>query len=235
MNKGSDRENRVNDCWNHNGIWGKEKPRCPELEKMIHCRNCKVYSEAGHHLLERMPPEGYLQELQDVIAKEYKVEDYKTESIVVFRLGNEWLALPTIFFKEVICMRKVHTLPHRRYGSLRGLINVHGELLICISLGRLLGIDKQKGIENKARKIYKRFIVFAGGDESRYVFPVSEIRGIFHYAPSEIYNAPSTATCCASSYLNGMLDLHDITDGGVVHIGCLDGQKLLDSLEKEIY
>ncbi len=227
-------EKKVNDCWNHIGIWGREKRRCSELKKVIHCRNCKVYSKAGRHLLEREPPSGYLDELQKVIAKEHETEDYKTESIVIFRLGYEWLALPTIFFKEVICMRKVHTLPHRRYGSLKGLVNVHGELLICISLGRLLGIDKQERTEISEKKVYKRFIVFSG-DGGQYVFPVSEIKGIYHYAPSEIYHAPSTATYCASSYLKGMLDLHSETGGkNIFHVGCLDGQKLLNSLKKEV-
>ncbi len=234
MTRQSNMEKKVNDCWNHIGIWGKEKTRCSELQKVVHCRNCKVYSKAGRCLLERTPPDGYLDELKKVIAKEHETEDYKTESIVIFRLGYEWLALPTMLFKEVICMRKVHTLPHRRYGSLKGLVNVHGELLICISLGRLLGIDKQEITEVSEKKIYKRFIVFSG-DGGQYVFPVSEIKGIHRYAPSEIYHAPSTAAYCASSYLKGMLDLHGVAENeNVLHVGCLDGQKLLNSLKKEV-
>lgn len=224
---------KVNDCWNHIGIWGREKPRCSELKKVVHCRNCKVYSKAGQHLLERKPPSGYLEELQEVIAKEYETEDHKTESIVIFRIGYEWLALPTVLFKEVVCMRSVHILPHKKHSSLKGLVNVHGELLICISLGRLLGVDKQK-IELAIKKnIYGRLIVLSG-DGEQYVFPVSEIKGIYHYAPSEIYHAPATATYCASSYLKGMLDLHDEVEGSVLHVGCLDGLKLLGSLKKEV-
>ena len=36
--------------------------------------------------------------------------------------------------------RLIHSLPHRRQGIVLGLVNVRGELLICVSLARLLGI-----------------------------------------------------------------------------------------------
>ncbi|HEY9052840.1 MAG TPA: chemotaxis protein CheW, partial [Gammaproteobacteria bacterium] len=36
----------INDCWNKIGVWGNEKPRCPQLDELIHCNNCPVYAEA---------------------------------------------------------------------------------------------------------------------------------------------------------------------------------------------
>jgi chemotaxis-related protein WspD len=83
-----------NDCWNQIGVAGDGT--CPELEKVIHCRNCPVYSAGGRHLPEREPPEDYLREWTRALAEE-KDEDKAADtlSVLIFRLGQEWLALPT--------------------------------------------------------------------------------------------------------------------------------------------
>src|SRR6185312_13730242 len=62
-------------------------------------------------------------------------------SAVFFRLGAEWFALSTHVFQEVAEHRRIHSLPHRRDGHLLGLINIRGELQLCVSLGRLLQIE----------------------------------------------------------------------------------------------
>jgi Magnesium chelatase, subunit ChlI len=38
-----------NDCWNQIGVFGDGT--CPELAKVIHCRNCPVYAAGGRSLL----------------------------------------------------------------------------------------------------------------------------------------------------------------------------------------
>ena len=58
----------------------------------------------------------------------------------MFRLGAEWFALPTIAVDEVAELRGIHSLPHRRGGMLLGLVNVQGELIVCVSLARVLGL-----------------------------------------------------------------------------------------------
>ena len=63
-------------------------------------------------------------------------------SALVFRINAEWLALPTQAFQEVAERRPVHSLPHRRQGIVLGLVNIRGELLICVSLGHLLGLER---------------------------------------------------------------------------------------------
>src|SRR2546422_1979826 len=37
---------------------------------------------------------------------------------------------------EVAERRVIHSLPHRRTGIVLGVVNVRGELLVCVSLGR---------------------------------------------------------------------------------------------------
>src|SRR5207342_2805701 len=66
-----------------------------------------------------------------------------THSAFVFRVGNEWLAITTSVVDEVADLRAIHSLPHRRSGVVLGLANVRGELLVCVSLAQLLGVDDQ--------------------------------------------------------------------------------------------
>ena len=72
------------------------------------------------------------------------------KTVVIFRIGTEWLALPTGIFQEVVDQCVVRTLPHRRGGILRGLVNVRGELLLCVALGAVLGLEKDTQRNDKA-------------------------------------------------------------------------------------
>src|SRR5471030_2732737 len=130
----------LNDCWNKIGVHGDGS--CPELERHVHCRNCPVYSASAAKLLDADLPPGHLDEWTGHFSGEQKVEEAGTQSVVIFRLGAEWLALPTAVFKEVATLRAVHSLPHRRSGLVLGLANVRGALLVCVSLGDMLGLEK---------------------------------------------------------------------------------------------
>ena len=43
-------------------------------------------------------------------------------------------------YEEIAERRSLHSLPHRRRGIVMGIVNIRGELLICASLGKLLGL-----------------------------------------------------------------------------------------------
>ena len=49
---------QLNDCWKKIGVWGNRQ--CGELKKVIHCRDCVVYSSAAAQLLAVELPQGYL-------------------------------------------------------------------------------------------------------------------------------------------------------------------------------
>lgn len=65
----------------------------------------------------------------------------KVLSVVIFRLHKEWLALKASIFKEVTELAVVRTLPHRSNETFLGLVNIRGELQLCISLHHLLGLE----------------------------------------------------------------------------------------------
>lgn len=109
----------IDDCWNRIGIYGDKS--CPLLPQHIHCRNCDTYAAAATRLLDRYSFEQQSQELYAPQAHEQKVA---TCSLVIFRLSEEWLGLPTRCLDEVAPMQTIHSLPHQRSRALRGVANV---------------------------------------------------------------------------------------------------------------
>src|SRR3989442_6591429 len=127
-------------CWQKIGVHGDGT--CPELPKFIHCRNCPVYSDAGLQLLDRPLPADYRQEWAAHFAQERDLTPPARISALLFRIAAEWLALPTQAFQEVAERRPIHSLPHRPQGLVLGLVNIRGELLICVAVNQLLGLEK---------------------------------------------------------------------------------------------
>ncbi len=216
----------LNDCWNKIGVHGDGS--CPELESYVHCRNCPVYSAAAAKLLDADLPAGHLDEWTRHFASERKVEETGTHSLVIFRIGAEWLALPTAVFKEVATMRAVHSLPHRRNGVVLGLANVRGALLVCVSLGDILGLEKAAPTKvDKARALHRRLLVISR-EGSRLVFPVDEVHGIHRCQPHELKEAPATVAKAAATYTKSVLGWRDKA------VGCLDDRLLFSTLNRSL-
>ena len=219
----------IHDCWNVIGVEGNGT--CRELARHTHCRNCAVYSAAGMRLLDRPLPAGYRRELAAHYAQAKQVTQPTRLSVVIFRLASEWLALPTNAFQEVAERRVVHTLPHRRRGLTLGLVNVRGELLVCASVARLLGMEEVRNAEtasaeyrppNSAHRttsalrpapsVFERLLV-ASWQGQRVAFPVTEVHGIHRFEKGELQAPPATLTKSALSYTEGVLNWRDRTVG----------------------
>ena len=212
----------VYDCWNKIGVNGDNS--CPELEKFVHCRNCPVYSAAGTRLLDRAPPAEYRREWTELFSRKKSTVTPGKVSVVIFRVGAEWLALATQVFQEVVEQRTIHSLPHRRQGIILGLTNIRGELLICVSIGRLLGLEWECP---KLRTIYDRLLVMQWNN-SRLVFPVEEVHGIHRYHPQELKEAPATLTKTSANYTRGVLTWRNKS------VGCLDEKSLFHALNRSL-
>ncbi|MBI5801883.1 MAG: chemotaxis protein CheW [Verrucomicrobia bacterium] len=168
----------MTDCWQHIGVWGNGS--CGELQAHLHCRNCPTYAAAAMRLLDARPPSGYRREWTEHIALKAAVADAGTP-LLVFRVGDDWLALGIGVMEEVGEARRIHTLPHRREGVLLGVVNVRGELLACVSVGRLLGLEKGVGtsaVPLPGKSSGRLLVVRHAGE--RYAFPVTEVRGVQH-------------------------------------------------------
>jgi chemotaxis-related protein WspD len=129
---------RGDECWKHIGVVGDGT--CPELAAVVHCRNCPVFVAAGMRLFEREPPADYVEEQTRLLARKETAESSDTVAVAVFRIGEEWLAFAVDVVVEVCEPRIIHRIPHRSNDRLLGLVNIRGELQLCIGLGSLLGV-----------------------------------------------------------------------------------------------
>ncbi|MBI6942230.1 purine-binding chemotaxis protein CheW [Pseudomonas putida] len=163
-------DERIDDCWNRIGVHGNKQ--CPLLERHIHCRNCEVYAAAATRLLDRYTL------VQDQQAPAAAVEASSGRSLLLFRLGEEWLALATACLAEIAPMQPVHSLPHQRSRVLQGVANVRGALVPCLSLGDLLGGERLPEQPHSGRAMPRMLILAAVGGPV--VMAVDEIDGIHH-------------------------------------------------------
>ena len=162
-------DERIDDCWNRIGVHGSKD--CPLLERHIHCRNCEVYAAAATRLLDR-----YALIETDLAYETAPVETSAGRSLLLFRLGEEWLALATACLAEIAPLQPVHSLPHQRSRVLQGVANVRGALVPCLSLGDLLGVERLSEQARSARAMPRMLILAASGGPV--VMPVDEIDGI---------------------------------------------------------
>ena len=219
----------LQDCWNQVGVQGDAS--CPRLAEVSHCRNCPVYSAAAARLLHGEPPAEYLQEWTARLAQPRpQAATAKTRAAMIFRLGAEWFALPAAIFQEVAEPRPVHSLPHRRGKVLRGLVNIRGELVLCVSLGGTLGIEERPGPgapNGHLHTVYARLLVVAtsGG---RLAFSVTEVHGIEAFAPEQVQPVPETLALAASRYTDGILPWQGR------RVGCLDHETLFSTLNRSL-
>jgi chemotaxis-related protein WspD len=143
--------------------------------------------------------------------------------VLVFRLGREWLALPTILFEQAAHIRPTHPLPNRRTGAVIGLTNVRGELLICISLEKVLGLQEvPSGQEKGARRRDRLLVINAAG--ARLAFAVDDVDSIYKYSPLELSPVPSTLAKASVRYTSGALVL------GGKNVGRLDEERLIGAV-----
>lgn len=214
---------KPNHCWSTIGVSGDRS--CAELQQMIHCRNCPVYANAGRSLLDREVPLGYLSEVTELLATEQTSLPSHTVSLVIFRLGMEWLALPSALFKEVTPPCVIHTLPHRSNDVLLGLVNIRGEIQLCISLANLLSIEPQVANSVKDHLTYRRMVVVEKEGNS-WVFAVDELEGIQRIALDELGNVPATVSKAGDTYTKSIVNWQNR------QVSCLDDELLFYTLNR---
>jgi chemotaxis-related protein WspD len=215
---------QITDCWNTIGVNGNGS--CRELLKVVHCRNCPVYSAAGVQLLDRPLTPEYRRQWAEHYAQEKKLATPVRTSVVVFRVGTEWLALSTRAFQEVAEKRTVHSLPHRRRNIVVGLANIRGELLICVSLGRLLGLEQ--GARPEIRSLnYDRLIVVSWNGH-RYVFPAAEVHGIHRFNQDELREPPATVAHSSLTHTQGVFNWRERT------VGVLNADSLFAAMNRSL-
>ena len=214
----------LDDCWSRIGVYGDAS--CGELAEHVHCRNCPVYSTAAARILDRPLPAEYRRNWTEHFSAEKNRTVPGTTSVVIFRIGDEWLALPTRNIQEVVEERRIHSLPHRRDGSVLGIINVRGELLVCVSLARLLGLSGETWRDVSATLPGR--LAVADWQGGLVTFPVSEVHGIHRFNPEELKAPPATVAKASPNFTRGVLAWKDRL------VGCLDEDLLFSTLNRDL-
>ena len=216
----------INDCWNRIGVHGDGS--CPELERHIHCRNCPVYTDTAALLFSSSAPANYLTEWTGHYARSKNVDDESdSHSLFIFRLGSEWFALPAKMLKEVAPLYPIHSLPHRQNMAIMGITNVRGELLVCIALDKVLGLELVPFGQEKKRVDRQRLLVIEG-EGGALAFPVDEAQGIHSCPFRAMMEVPATLARAAAAYTHAVLNWNGHS------VGCLDRQLLLTALNRSL-
>lgn len=210
---GSESPDAIEDCWNHIGVVGDQS--CPRLPANVHCRNCDVYADAAQRNLQRPVDAHYQQDWASHFRKLGADGELRDSSVLVFRIGREWLALPTRVFDSVAPQATPHALPHRSGRGLAGIVNIGGKLYPCMSLAQLLGIDEQGAPVAKGRHTFARLLLMRW-EEQAYALPVADLHGIVRFSSAKVQAPAATINKGLSRFLSGV-----ITEGDM-RIGCLD-------------
>jgi chemotaxis-related protein WspD len=225
--------NAVTDCWNQIGVWGDRS--CPQLLEVVHCHNCPVFAAASRRFLDAPSPHGYLEEWTERLAAPAEEAATDLQSVLIFRLGEEWLALPVSVLLEVTNARAIHRIPHRA-GLLAGIVNIRGELHLCVRLAQLLGI-KSAGTDGgeaaaesgqPAQQAQKQSLIVVGRDADRWVFPVDEVDQMYRFSTAELAGAPATLARSAGRLTRGVFEWRERS------IGYLDDARLFQALRTRI-
>jgi chemotaxis-related protein WspD len=203
----------IDDCWNRIGVIGDQS--CEKLEQAVHCRNCEVYASAAQRNLQRLVGDDYKKDWAAHFRQAATGTEQLDASCLVFRIGREWLSLPTRMFVSVAPQAKPHRLPHRASRGLRGIVNVGGTLYPCMSLAELLGIDENDGEAATHRHTFARVLLTQWEDQA-YALPVADLHGILRYASGTVQAPAATINKGLSRFLSGVISHEDM------HIGVLD-------------
>ncbi len=223
---------QIDDCWNRIGVWSKTGASCPLLVEAIHCRNCELYSAAGRLLLEREAPLEYKQQWAKRYAQPLERTLRRGTSFTVFRIGMEWLAIPTQAIKSIEDPVPIRRIPHRSNPVLRGIANLAGEIELVVSLEALLGIEHEvaagEQITGRRRGRPIQRMVRVIGESGLFAFAVAEVLSTHRHEESEIEPVPSTLEKALLRYVRGTLEVEEL------RVGVLDLNLVVYSLEQSL-
>ncbi len=209
------------DCWNHIGVRGDRS--CPLLPPVVHCQNCAVFSAAGRRFLDAPSPPGYVEEWTERLALPIDEEAADLVGVLIFRLAEEWLALPLRSLVEVTAEKAIHRVPHRT-GLLAGLVNIRGELTLCAHLWKVLGlpaapVGKPSGAE--------RMLVVRRESE-RWVLGVDSIERVHRLPQADLGRPPATLGRAASHLTRAVFAWENRS------VGLLDEERLFEALRVKL-
>lgn len=224
------------ECWRSIGVSGDRS--CPELDRFIHCRNCPVLAEAAREFFDRPPPAGYLESWRRILEEPEQVVETDAASLLVFRVDREWLALSAGTLVEVTPVRRIHAIPHRRGTPLAGLVNIRGELRMCLSLHAVLGLaggprteaPAVDGAGPGAEAVPRLLVIERPGERAsdRWVIGVDDVAGVQRVPRSALRPVPATVGQAVARCTTSLFRWQDHD------VAVLDDERLCEALRRAV-
>jgi chemotaxis-related protein WspD len=211
-------------CWRRIGVWGADEPRCPELVRVIHCRNCDVFRAGGARLFDHVPPEGYGTEWLEALAQVPAPPPGRVVPVLIFSLAGERLALPLETVVSVLEPRPVRRVPHHQDPVLLGLAQVEGEMCLCVSLSTLFDATPRETAAAQPAGL----LLALGAGRTEWIAPVEKVAGLADAPVDALEAVPSTLFRSAAAFVQGLF----VHDGE--RVGLIDGELLLGALRRRI-
>ncbi len=195
---------------------------------------------AGAQLLDRPALPTYRAQQTKQISQPLPMNHKRNESteqlsVLVFRLGQEWLALPAHLCQQILSPLPCHTLPHRSNRTLLGIVNVRGQLLLKVCLKETLGLNTphvtavKKPAETASVKAYSRMVVLEKPVENHradiWAFDVDEMYGVHSISKRELEPAAGAA-------LVGETCVRNVFAWCEQRVSVLDDDRLFDALKR---
>ncbi|WP_230414344.1 chemotaxis protein CheW [Collimonas silvisoli] len=213
----------IDDCWNRIGVRGDAS--CERLSQHIDCRNCQVHARAAAELLDRLLVED-IGDSRYEQAEEPQQTAADLRSLLLFRIGDEWLALPTALLEEITELRSVHRLPHRQNAIVLGITNIRGALVTCVSLAAMLGISSDNLATARQELLRRMLIVRHNGQIT--AFTADEVHGTLRIAASAQQPVPTTLTRAAGHFTSAVIHWNGHS------VGLLDQELLFHTLDRSL-
>lgn len=179
-------------------------------------------NNSANKLFERMPELTYLEEWASLLAQvPEKDAEIKETSLVIFRLSDEWFALPTLIFSEIGAQYTINSMPYYHDPAILGVINLKGQLRVCFSLHVLLDLKKSPLVN------FPRFLAISDKNEI-WTTPVDEVKGIYQYDLSLLSNVPVDFANMRENFLKGVINWNE------KNIYLINDEILFSSLRRRI-
>jgi chemotaxis-related protein WspD len=145
--------------------------------------------------------------------------------LLVFRLGDERLALPAKILRGVTPHADPIRVPHKSGRLLRGLCNIRGELVLCADLRGMLGIPCPPQRAADEERPDERRMVMINAPDGAWAFEVDAVEGVQRTASEAMAPAPVTVKYAMAGCTAGVAT---IKEGGVT---VLDGERVVSGFQ----
>jgi chemotaxis-related protein WspD len=124
--------------------------------------------------------------------------------------------------------RFIHYVPSRTNEFFHGIINVNGELLMCISLAKFLNLPAVASeVQENNSKIFKNLLIIFNKN-NRYAFPIDEFFGVTSLSNDEMTEPPLTVAKAENTITDSMVNYKSKT------IAIINETKLFTVINKKV-